>query len=130
MKRVRLNFSGRVDCRTIAADGSDFAIFNSYGNLIPIIAAGSDSCSANVSNSLWIEFYDSIYYNDDIHLVIRTGSDFNTIESLCGASLTEGDTLPLKVTDCASSIDLPDFQKTEWHFYPNPAGNLPQHPGT
>lgn len=123
MKKVQVNFSGRIDCRTIAADGSDFAVFNSYGNLIPVIAAGSDSCSANITSSLWIEFYDSIYYNDDIYLVIRTGSDLNTIESICGASLTEGDSLPLKITDCASSIGIPEFEEQHWQFYPNPAGD-------
>ncbi len=120
-KKLTIQFSGRIDCRSIAPDGTDFALFNSYGNLIPIIAAGSDSCSGKISNSLWLEFYDSIYYNDDLNLVIRTGSDLNTIESVCGLPLSEGDSLPLKVSNCSSSIDIPKYQGAGWDFYPNPA---------
>ena len=124
MKRLHLNFSGRIDCRSIAPDGSDFAMFNSYGSLIPIIAAGSDSCSSNISQSIWIEFYDSIYYNDDVHLVVRTGTDFNTIESVCGAALADGDSIPLKITGCSSSIGVFESDLKDWILFPNPADEI------
>lgn len=123
-KRLTINLSGRVDCRSIAPDGTDFAIFNSLGNLIPIVAAGSDNCLANATNTIWLEFKDTISYNDNVYLVTRTGSDFNTLESLCGFALPEQDSLLMTITTCSTSIEQRELEAPKIRLYPNPASTI------
>ena len=123
-KKIYLSTSSRIECSTIASDGSDFALINSLGNLVPIIAAGTDSCSNFFSNSLWLEFHKSISYNDTLTLISRKGNDLNVLYSSCGVELPSGDSIEVVVSGCAGNVKLEETPLMEFRLFPNPAKNL------
>lgn len=124
-KFIHLEVPKRIVCNSIASDGSDFLLYNSFGNLIPIIKAGTDSCQTNLyTKSFWLELNDSIYFNDSLQLVSRVGNDLNTLVNACGIEMAEFDSIPFMVNTCTTSIKLEESSIHEITIYPNPTEGL------
>lgn len=120
-KRIKLETDIILECSSIAPDGSDFALLNSQGNLVPIVAAGSDDCSGNLTRSIWLQLHDSIYYSDTMQLVSRTGIDGNTLINTCGFEMASGASMPVVVTTCSTGLGQKVFPLSSFSLYPNPA---------
>lgn len=87
---VRLN--KKMDCSTIAADGSDFIMSNGIG----ILSATPADCSELGSDSVYLTL-DQQMANGPYTLTIKTGSDGNTITDICGNNIPDGETLNFTV---------------------------------
>lgn len=123
---IQLTTSEKFMAGSIAGDGSDFALINSQGNLLPIIAAGVDPAQAHKVevNSLWLKLKDSIYYNDDLTLISRIGNDLNSLVSICNLELDAGDTIPFIVNSCNTGIGTKEVTSgPEMQLFPNPVNN-------
>lgn len=120
---LKIKFTDQIINASIASDGSDFALLNSHGNLVPIIGATpSTPYNKNLySYSIDLKLHQPISYNDTLYLYIRKGSDLNTLLTSCGYEVTSGDSLYLKVSDCQTSIGLPKNFIPTISLYPNPA---------
>lgn len=83
----------KIKCESLAVDGSDFIISNSTANVISAraVCAGfdTDTLILKLDRSLPVGSY---------NVVIRKGSDGNTLLDNCGNSIPEGNLLPLVVT--------------------------------
>ena len=110
------------DPRSLAPDGSDFALLTSANALIPIKSASLK----NQFSDLSLKLLDSIGVNDTLHLVLRRGNDSNTVLNVCNKAYRALDTLASFVSSgCKvdSGVGLKDFHKQAFSFYPNPAGH-------
>ncbi len=124
---IRLVSTKRFDVSTLALDGSDFALHNSQGTVIPIIAAGVDNPGylGLVSKSFWLKLHKPLWYNDTLILVSRLGNDLNTLYNTCGLQLHEGDSIQYIVSSCATKIGLTESALSESiKVYPNPANEV------
>ncbi|MDZ7846764.1 MAG: hypothetical protein U5L96_08320 [Owenweeksia sp.] len=83
-KQLTFTSSTRLECNSIAPDGTDFALYNGQGTLVPIISATAVSCQAGLTKEVRITLHDSIRSNDTLQLITRVGSDFNSLVSSCG----------------------------------------------
>lgn len=123
---VRLTTSEKFFASSLAGDGSDFALINSQGNLLPIIAAGVDPAQAQKVeiNSFWLKLKDSIYYNDNLTLVSRIGNDLNSLVNICNLELNAGDTIPFIVSSCNTGIGNKEAAlEPKMQLFPNPVKN-------
>ena len=93
-------FSFKLDCSTIAADGSDFAVYNSNGALLSF-----DSvyilCDVNNEAFDLAIYSDTTFYNGSYYIVYQQGSDSNVVTNKCGFGPEHGDTL------CSVDVNLP-----------------------
>lgn len=90
---VLVRLSKKMDCTTIAADGSDFTISNG----ISILSAIPADCSQLGSDSVYLTLNQQMA-NGAYTITINTGSDANTITDICGNDIPEGGTLNFTVT--------------------------------
>lgn len=104
---------------SLASDGSDFAMINSQGKLVPIIGATTYSSPSGISN-IDLKLHQPLFYNDTLYLYVRKGSDRNTLLSYCGFEIPEGDSLNLVVKNCPTSIGLAQNSISHISLYPNP----------
>lgn len=119
--KISLQVDIGILCSSIATDGSDFAIFDSQGFLMPIRSAGSVNCLSAETYDLEIELFNPIAYNDTIKLITRKGTDNNTLVSICGNQVAEFDTLQLTITNCSTSIGYIQNKIKQYSVYPNPS---------
>lgn len=116
-----LTASSRILCTSIAADGSDFLLFNSQGDTLPVVAAGADNCTDLYSKNFWVKLSDTLSYNDTLQLVVRTGTDTNTLENVCGYQLPPNDSTEFHVLDCNTWVNREELVTPQIHLFPNPA---------
>lgn len=88
---VRLN--KKMDCSTIAPDGTDFTLSNGIG----ILSATPADCSQLGSDSVYLTL-DQQMANGPYTLTVNMGSDGNTITDICGNNIPEGGTLNFTVS--------------------------------
>ncbi len=113
-----------LDFKTLATDGSDFKLFNSKDSLLSIIEAGEDLYPFGPSSRFWIKLNHKLWYNDTLTLVSKIGSDQNTLHTLCGDHLAEGDSIKMVVNVCSTGIGLnQNHLPSNITIYPNPATN-------
>ncbi len=107
---------------SLAADGSDFALLNSKGTLLPIIGAGigAKGNSSNEAASFWLKLNDTIGHNDTLTLITRVGNDLNTLVNTCGGELNAGDSVIVVVNSCNSWITKVEYSTPQLKLYPNP----------
>lgn len=117
---IELAFEENIITSSIAADATDFALLNSQGLVLPIVAI---TYPTNVleTRKVKLHLHQPIEYNDTLALVIRVGSDGNTLQTICSNSIPKGDSLMLYVKDCATSISLAEIDASPFNAYPNPA---------
>ncbi len=88
---VRLN--KKINCNSIAADGSDF-IFNSSST---IISASPGDCSTYFSSDTVIITLDQPLPVGNYTLTIRTGNDANTLKDYCNREISPGETINFSI---------------------------------
>lgn len=118
---LNITASSRILCSSIASDGSDFRLFNSQGDTIPVVAAGTGPCTDLFTKELWIKLGDSLDYNDSLQLVIQSGTDSNTLQNVCGYQLPPDDSTEIYVLDCNTWVNRPEYDIPGIVIYPNPA---------
>ena len=96
-----LPFATPVRCNSIAADGSDFRLATSGGLPLPIKNASAKCDSLKETREITLTLFNPITSNDDYYLYSKIGNDGNTLLNSCGFSMSEYDTLLLRVTNCS-----------------------------
>ena len=101
---VELNFVVKLDCESIAQDGSDFRLTNPLGQPIPIKRL-SATCDLNKeTKQITVHLFKPLLVNGRYFLYSKTGNDGNTLTNKCGFPMDEFDTLVLIVDDCFDPI--------------------------
>ena len=101
---VELNFVVKLDCESIAEDGSDFRLTNPLGQPIPVKRL-SAICDVNgETQKITVHLYKPLLVNGRYFLYSKTGNDGNTLTNKCGFPMNEFDTLVLIVDDCNEPV--------------------------
>lgn len=101
---IDLHFVVKLDCESIAEDGSDFRLTNPLGQPIPIKKL-SASCDVNgETQKITVHLFKPLMVNGRYFLYSKTGNDGNTLTNKCGFPMDEFDTLVLIVDDCYEPI--------------------------
>ena len=101
---VELNFVVKLDCESIAQDGSDFRLTNPLGQPIPIKRL-SATCDVNKeTKKITVHLFKPLLVNGRYFLYSKTGNDGNTLTNKCGFPMDEFDTLVLIVDDCYDPV--------------------------
>lgn len=79
---ILVYFPKRIDCSTIAADGSDFAITGP--SPVTISGASGLNCTDNKSSVIQVRFATPIVNKGNYILTLKTGNDGGTITDECG----------------------------------------------
>lgn len=101
---VELNFVVKLDCESIAEDGSDFRLTNPLGQPIPIKRLSATCDVNNETKQITVHLYKPLLVNGRYFLYSKTGNDGNTLTNKCGFPMEEFDTLVLIVDDCYDPI--------------------------
>ncbi len=121
---ITLRTTMRYLAATLAEDASDFAIINSDSNLLPIVEAAAIGTNGNgESHEILLRLHQPVSYNDTLVLISRTGTDGNTLTSVCGIDYASLDTVGFYVSDCLDTTTsaLRENQFSTFEIYPNPA---------
>jgi len=101
---IDLHFLIKIDCETIAEDGSDFRMTNPLGQPIPIKRL-SATCDVNSeTQEITVHLFKPLLVNGRYFLYSKTGNDGNTLNNKCGFPMNEFDTLVIIVDDCYDPI--------------------------
>lgn len=101
---VDLNFLIKIDCESIALDGSDFRMTNPLGQPIPVKRL-SAVCDVNgETQTIKVHLFKPLLVNGRYFLYSKTGNDGNTLTNKCGFPMDEFDTLVIVVDDCYEPI--------------------------
>lgn len=101
---VELNFVVKIDCESIAQDGSDFRLTNPLGQPIPIKRLSATCDVNNETEQITVHLFKPLLVNGRYFLYSKTGNDGNTLTNKCGFPMDEFDTLVLIVDDCFDPI--------------------------
>lgn len=96
---VKIYFPKKIDCSTIAADGSDFIV--NGPSPVTIISAGGD-CTDGLSKMVTVRFSAPIYTKGNYSLTLRTGIDSTTILDECNIEMPQ-QTLTFNTEDTVSA---------------------------
>lgn len=99
-KTLQLVFQKNILCNSIAADGSDFVI---TGPSPVSILSAKGNCINGVTNSIQVDLNTSIVNGGDYQIVLRKGSDGNTIVDECAQETPAGSALHFSVKDTVSA---------------------------
>ncbi len=119
---IRLKLSVPVMTDSITATGSEFRILDGRGVPIPVVAArpGNVQLTGVFTNEILIEVDKPFAYNDTLSLMIKNGSDGNTLVAACETRVRP-DTVTLLVTACTTFFNLNELQNIDGIIaYPNP----------
>lgn len=97
---VNLKFSNDIQCSSIAADGTDFFMINPQQQVSVVNSVGF-SCSSSQTNELNLGLLDPMCDPGTYKLVIRQGSDGNSLLNVCGIESQLIDTIYIHVS-CGS----------------------------
>jgi gliding motility-associated-like protein len=101
---IDLHFLIKIDCQSIAQDGSDFRMTNPLGQPIPIKRL-SATCDVNgETQDIKVHLFKPLLVNGRYFLYSKTGNDGNTLVNKCGFPMDEFDTLVIVVDDCYDPI--------------------------
>lgn len=122
---INVKMEETILANSVAPDGSDFALVNSVGDLVPIIAAEPVRYSGQTveANRIKLSLHTPIFYNDSLQLVLKIGSDRNTIKTSCGLTALDGTAIPVMVEDCSTAIGVAEAELSPFKLYPNPAND-------
>jgi gliding motility-associated-like protein len=101
---VELNFLVKLDCESIAEDGSDFRLTNPLGQPIPIKRLSANCDINGETQTIQVHLFKKLLVNGRYFLYSKTGNDGNTLVNKCGFPMNEFDTLVLIVDDCSEPI--------------------------
>lgn len=101
---VELNFVVKIDCESIADDGTDFRLTNPLGQPIPIKRLSATCDVNNETQQITVHLFKPLLVNGRYFLYSKTGNDGNTLTNKCGFPMDEFDTLVLIVDDCFEPV--------------------------
>lgn len=99
---LALPFNFKLDCSTIAPDGSDFGVFFSNGTQLPFDSVFVQ-CDVNNETVDLAIFMDSVFVNGTYIIYFKTGTDGDVVTNKCGYGPSNGDTL------CILEINVPNM---------------------
>jgi len=117
---IVISYNSKIDCYTIAADGSNFR-FSTPNNLpLPIVSAHAVcSVTENHTRQITIKLAQPIVANGRYKLYSKVGNNGTTIGTTCGFYQNEFDTIFINVTGC-SGISVNEFEREKPEiFFPN-----------
>lgn len=101
---IDLHFVVKLDCESIAEDGTDFRLTSPLGQPIPIRRL-SATCDVNgETQEITVHLFKPLLVNGRYFLYSKTGNDGTTLTNKCGYPMDEFDTLVLIVDDCYDPI--------------------------
>ena len=95
---VELVFKNPIQCSSIAADGSDFAV---TGPSAITIASAGGTCAAGLTTIITVKFNGNIAVGGNYTISLKTGSDGNTLLNECAKPSLPA-SLPFTVADTVS----------------------------
>lgn len=98
--QLQLFFSKPVLCSSIAANGSDFTMQGTYGVQITNV---SMTCNAGTTRSVTIHLNAPLQKEGSFNLVIRRGTDGNTVLDECTEEAQAGAALSFQVKDTVNA---------------------------
>lgn len=96
---IKVYFPKRIDCSTVAADGSDF-IVNGPSPVTVISAAGN--CTSGLSQVVTLRLSAPIYIKGDYTLTLKAGTDGTVINDECAIEMPQ-QTLTFHTEDTVSA---------------------------
>jgi gliding motility-associated-like protein len=96
--QVLITLNQKVKCSSIAADGSDFSLLPAAATITNV--SGID-CSSSVTDSVLITFNSALPIAA-YQLLIKNGSDGNTILNNCDNAITSGTVVPFSIVAFAA----------------------------
>jgi len=101
---IDLHFAIKLDCESVADDGTDFRLTNPLGQPLPIKKL-VPQCDINGESSvLTVILQYPLLVNGRYFLYSKTGNDGNTLVNKCGIAMNEFDTLVIVVDDCFEPV--------------------------
>ncbi len=120
------NFSlgaySRVRCNTISSDGTEFRVLDSSGYVAPfdttvrnIAVLGIEyDCNGGYTDEIILELAEPLTCGD-YHLILKTGTDLDVLQSECGFWEPEFSSAPIITIDSVPDLDLgPDTSVCKW----------------
>ncbi|MDP4150302.1 MAG: gliding motility-associated C-terminal domain-containing protein [Bacteroidota bacterium] len=99
---LQLVFSKRMLCSSVAPDGSDFTITGPAG--VSVAGAAGLKCSSDgLSNHIVVTLSAPIVSGGSYQIVLKKGSDGNTLIDECGQETPAGSSLPFTMKDTVSA---------------------------
>lgn len=92
---IELVFPRPVQCSSVAANGSDFIIAGSYP--VNIANALPANCVNGLTNRIIVQFTTTLYQPGNFRVILKVGTDGNTILSECDTPSVAGSFVPFKV---------------------------------
>lgn len=101
---IDLHFAIKLDCESVAEDGTDFRLTNPLGQPLPVKKL-IPQCDINgESSTLKVILHYPLLVNGRYFLYSKVGNDGNTLVNKCGIAMNEFDTLVIVVDDCYDPV--------------------------
>lgn len=97
---IHLVFRNRMQCSSIAPDGSDFII---HGSTAVNIVSASANCESGLGNIIDLTLGSPIYTQGSYQVTLVTGTDGNTIVDECGQVTPAGQVVNFTTVDTVSA---------------------------
>ncbi|MDX5326051.1 MAG: T9SS type A sorting domain-containing protein [Bacteroidota bacterium] len=117
---LHLSFNDDVDCSSI--DISDFRFLDPNGVPIPIMDI-TKNCSFGTTDALILKLAYPVTWDGDYQLLIRRGSDGNSIKNPCGFETPSITSIPFFLRGC-SNLGTVDHSFQDLRVYPNPTQGI------
>lgn len=101
---IDLHFEIKIDCESVALDGSDFRMTNPLGQPIPVKQLIPTCDVNNETQVIKVVLFKPLLVNGRYFLYSKTGNDGNTLVNKCGFPMDEFDTLVIIVDDCYDPV--------------------------
>lgn len=88
-------FPGLIKCNSVAADGSDFMVTGPYP--VTISRAATLNCVNGLTTKVVVYFNSTLFQPGNFQVILRNGSDGNTILSECDTPSVAGSAIPLHI---------------------------------
>jgi len=99
-QQLELVFQRDIRCNSIAADGSDFIVNGSY----PVtVVAASGNCNNGLTDRITVQLSAPLYTNGNFQIVLRQGSDGNTLVDNCAQETPAGSFIPFSIKDTVNA---------------------------
>ena len=98
---LQLIFSKRINCNSIAADGTDFRI---TGPIAVHIQSATGVCGNGLSNIVRIILTEPIRKNGLYTISLQNGSDGNSLADECGFAISAGSSLSFSTNNIVSAL--------------------------
>ena len=90
-----LVFPDVIKCSSVAPDGSDFFVTGTYP--VTITNAVPVNCTADLTRQIIVHFNNSLIQPGNFQIILKSGSDGNTLLSQCDTASIAGSAIPFKI---------------------------------